>query len=219
MFSTATSRPLTFLLTIACTTAMATDGIRAQGIPTGFEETYALAKDRAAVVANLIPGTPDFYYYRCRERLDARDFTTVRETLATWIKRHGRTARVIEIENREALLSYGQDQGRTYDFLRKRLGLRYQHQRVVPGAPSDLASRLDPALLDPAALTQRALKARSGTVNGFHKRALARLANSELNQWQLHSLLGLLDRPDIANLPALIIRDLDTPDSLSLIHI
>ena len=214
MFSTAKSHPLTVLLTTAaCTIAITAHGLRAQGIPTGFEETYALAKDRAAVVANLIPGTPDFYYYHCRERLDAGDFATVRETLATWIKRHGRTERVVEIENRETLLSYDQDQNRTYDFLRKRLGLRFQHERVVPGAPSDLASRLDPALLDPAALTQRALKARSGTVNGFHKRALARLANSELNQWQLHNLLGQLDRPDTANLPALIIRDLDTTDS------
>ena len=88
----------------------------------GFEETFALAKDRAAVVSELIPGTADWYYYHCRERLDARDFETVRKVLPTWIKRHGRTTRVIEIENREALLSYGADQVRTYDFLRQRLG-------------------------------------------------------------------------------------------------
>ena len=187
--------------------------LTAQGTPVGFEETFALAKDRAAVVAELIPGTADYYYYRCRERLDARDFATVREVLPTWIKRHGRTERVIEIENREALLSYGQDQGRTYAFLRDRLKLRYEHQRAVPGAPSDLPSRLDPALIDPAALTKRALKARSGTVKGFHPRALARLANTDLNEWQLHSLLSLLKRPDIANLPALIIRDLGSSDS------
>ena len=187
--------------------------LTAQGTPVGFEETFALAKDRAAVVAELIPGTADYYYYRCRERLDARDFATVREVLPTWIKRHGRTERVIEIENREALLSYGQDQDRTYAFLRDRLKLRYEHQRAVPGAPSDLPSRLDPALLDPAALTKRALKARSGTVKGFHQRALARLANTDLNEWQLHSLLSLLKRPDIANLPALIIRDLGRRDS------
>ena len=187
--------------------------LTAQGTPVGFEETYALAKDRAAVVADLIPGTPDYYYYHCRERLDARDFPTVRQTLATWIQRHGRTERVVEIENREALLSYEQDPSRTYAFLRERLGLRYEHARVVPGAPSDLASRLDPALLDRSTLIKRALRARSGTVKGFHQRALAGLANTALNEWQLHSLLGLLKRPDVTNLPALIVRDLSSRDS------
>ena len=187
--------------------------LTAQGTPVGFEETYALAKDRAAVVAKLIPGTPDYYYYHCRERLDARDFPAVKQTLATWIQRHGRTDRVVEIENREALLSYDEDPSRTYAFLRERLGLRYEHARVIPGAPSDLASRLDPALLDRATLIKRALRARSGTVKGFHQRALAGLANTELNEWQLHSLLDLLERPDVTNLPALIVRDLGSRDS------
>ena len=68
-------RPFAALLTLAACTAALT----AQGVPVGFEETYALAKDRAAVVAELIPGTADYYYYHCRERLDARDFETVRK--------------------------------------------------------------------------------------------------------------------------------------------
>ena len=118
-------------LTALLATAAATPGLEAQGIPVGFEETYALAEDRAAVVAQLIPGTADSYYYRCRERLDAGDFAAVRAMLPTWIERHGRTARVLEIENREALLSFGQDPDRTFDFLRQRLGLRFQHERAA----------------------------------------------------------------------------------------
>lgn len=202
-------RPLTALLTLAACSAALT----AQGIPVGFEETYALAKDRAAVVAELIPGTADWYYYHCRERLDARDFETVRKVLPTWIKRHGRTNRVIEIENREALLSYGDDQERTYDFLRQRLGLRFQHERIVPGARSDLSTRLDPALLSPTTMTERALNRHRGTVDGFTDAALARLCAADLDDKQLHSLLRRLDRPDVPNLPALIVRDLSRRES------
>ena len=66
------SRLRAFLLTLAAAPA----ALSAQGIPVGFEEKYAIAEDRAAVVAELIPGTADYYYYRCRERLDARDFRT-----------------------------------------------------------------------------------------------------------------------------------------------
>ncbi|MCK5942066.1 MAG: hypothetical protein KAI24_08870, partial [Planctomycetes bacterium] len=202
-------RPFAALLTLAACAAALT----AQGIPVGFEEKYALAKERAAVVAELIPGTADWYYYHCRERLDARDFETVRKVLPTWIKRHGRTARVIEIENREALLSYGENQERTYDFLRERLGLRFQHERVVPGARSDLPTRLDPTLLSPTTLARRALASHPGTVDGFTDRALAELASADLDDKQLHSLLRRLERPDVPNLPALIVRDLSRRES------
>jgi len=202
-------RPLAALLTLAACSAALT----AQGIPVGFEETYALAKDRAAVVSELIPGTADWYYYHCRERLDARDFETVRKVLPTWIKRHGRTHRVIEIENREALLSYGANQERTYDFLRQRLGLRFQHERVVPGARSDLPTRLDPALLSPSTMTSRALNLHPGTVDGFTDRALARLCANDLDDKQLHSLLRRLKRPDVPNLSALVVRDLSRRES------
>ena len=201
------------LLAALLAPALGSSHLTAQGTPVGFEETYALAENRAAVVAQLIPGTPDYYYYHCRERLDARDFTAVRATLPTWIERHGRTARVIEIENREALLSFDEDPSRTYDFLRERLGLRFQHERAVPGARSDLPTALDPALLSTNTLTQRALDKHPGTVDGFHSRALARFAAAELSDEQLHSLLTRLDRPDVSNLPALVVRDLSRRES------
>ena len=209
MPSTAQNRTLATLLTFAAVTAaMTAHGLRAQGVPVGFEESYALAKDRQAVVANLIPGTEDWYYYHCRERLDSRDFQTVRSVLPTWIKRHGRTTRVVEIENREALLSFGDDQERTYGYLRKQLGLQFNHERIIPGAKSDLPTRLDPNLVSPTTLTARALNRHRNTVNGFTDRALAALASHNLDDKQLHSLLGRLQRPDVPNLPALVVRNL-----------
>jgi len=184
-------------------------GLAAQGTPIGFEETYALATPRAQAIATLIPGTDDYYYYHCRERLDARDFATVRAVLPTWIQRHGHNERVIEIENREALLSFGDDPERTFSFLRDRLGLRFDHQRVVPGERSDLPSRLDAELLSNQRLTQRALQQHPDTVDGFTDRALPALLQTNLDANRLHSLLARLSRPDVDNLPALIVRDLD----------
>jgi hypothetical protein len=188
-------------------------GLAAQGSPIGFEETYALAPDRAAAVATLIPGTDDWYYYHCRERLDARDFAAVRSVLPTWIQRHGRNQRVIEIEHREALLSFADDPERTYRLLRERLDLRFDHQPVVPGQRSDLPSQLDPALLSNETLSQRALQRHPDTVDGFSARALPALAQTDLDANRLHSLLARLSRPDVDNLPALIVRDLDHPQS------
>ncbi|HEB51718.1 MAG TPA: hypothetical protein ENI87_00540, partial [bacterium] len=188
-------------------------GLRAQGAPAGFAERYALAENRGEVVATLIPGTEDWYYYHCRERLDARDFATVRQVLPVWIKRHGRTARVVEIENREALLSFGENPERTYDFLRRRLGLEFRHERIVPGARSTLPTRLDPGLLSPRTLRERALRNHPHSVDGFHDRALAALASADLDERQQHSLLRRLRRPDVPNLPTLVVRDLRRRES------
>ena len=204
---------VTLVTLAACAAAFMVHSVRAQGSPIGFEEHYALAKSRSTVVANLIPGTADWYYYHCRERLDARDFETVRKVLPTWIKRHGRTQRVLEIENREALLTFDENPERTYSFLQKRLGVNFRHQRAIPGARSDLPTRLDPNLISPTVLRARALKRHRNTVNGFEDRALAALAATELDDKQLHSLLKRLRRPDVPNLPALIVRNLKRRES------
>ncbi|MEO6593400.1 MAG: hypothetical protein ABIP94_01455 [Planctomycetota bacterium] len=209
MQRTNTRRQAPLILAFAALSA----ALMAQGTPIGFEETYALSTDRSKAIATLIPGTEDWYYYSCRERLDARDFAAIRTLLATWIDRHGRSSRVLEIENREALLSFGQNGERTFDFLRQRLDLSWNHQRVLPGARSELPTRLDPALLSPATLTAAALARDTDTVDGFAERALPALASTNLRESQLRSLLTRLDRPDIANLPALIVRDLATRSS------
>ncbi|MCC7398870.1 MAG: hypothetical protein IT455_17520, partial [Planctomycetes bacterium] len=182
--------------------------LQAQGIPIGFEETWALAPDRAKVVGTLIPGTDDFYYYHCRERLDARDFATVRKVLPTWIRQHGDNQRVVEIQNRLALLGVDDAPDATFTLLRQRLGVSYNHYRVVPGARSDLPTQLDPELLSVQKLTAAALARHQGSLRGFTTRALPALASTALTAPQLRDLLGRLDRPDVDNLAELVVRDL-----------
>ncbi len=197
------------MLAIAATMA----ALAAQGPPLSTAEAFALADDRAKVVASLVPGTDDWYWWRCLERLGARDFATVRELLPAWIRAYGKNARTTEIETRVALMSFADDPARTFTFLRERLDLTFDQTPVVPGATADLPTRLDPALLDPATLTRRALQERPGTVDGFDDGALPALAQGALDADTLHSLVERLDRPDVPNLPALVVRDLDHPQS------
>lgn len=63
---TRSSRSLAALLFIT----LATSAL-GQTVTTGFDEDFALSLDRAQVLENLIPGTPDHYYYRCLERQHA----------------------------------------------------------------------------------------------------------------------------------------------------
>ncbi len=178
---------------------------RAQGTPVGFAETWALASDREAALQQLIPGSEEHYYYSCRLLQDRQAFGEVPAVLAAWIQRHGRTARVIEIENRQALLGFDRDPAGTYAFLRDRLGLTFDHQRDVPGAVPDLPTRLDPQLIAESTLLERALQQQPGQVQG----PTALLLAHGLSDDQLMHLLGRLRRPDVPGLPALILRNLE----------
>ncbi|MFM1871998.1 MAG: hypothetical protein RL398_1420, partial [Planctomycetota bacterium] len=187
----------------------------AQGVPVGFEETYALADDRAKAVASLIPGTDEWYYYSARERLDARDYAAVRKLLGPWIQRHNRNVRVLEIEARLTLLDYESDPAAAFTLVRQRMGLTFAHQREARDdrTRSDLPTNLDPALLDAAKLRNEALAAHPGTTAGFTDAALPSLLASDLSADQLRDVLSRLDRADLDNLPGFVVRDLAHPQS------
>lgn len=178
-----------------------------------FAERFALATDRRAVLRELIPGSEEAYYYECLERQHAGAFGEVPALLERWITRHGRDARVAEIENRQALLTFDQDAGATFDFLRRRLDVRFDAQRELPGASPDLPTRLDPGLISRAAFTVHALLEHPESVDGVRASGLPSLLSAELDDALLMSLLQRLDRPDVQNLPAQIVRNLD--DDLS----
>ncbi|MCU0865850.1 MAG: hypothetical protein MUC36_18865 [Planctomycetes bacterium] len=187
--------------------------VRAQQSPFGFAETYALATDRKAAVATLVPGSEDHFYYHCRERLDAGDFATVAVTLPRWIAAHGRSTRTTEIEHRDRLLRAAADPAATFAWLQQRLELTFDHQPEVPGRPSTLPTRLDPALLTPAAVRAAGLRSKPGSLAGFTDAALPELAGGELDAVPRRELLKRLDRADLDPIPALVIADLQAPGS------
>ncbi|MCC6670129.1 MAG: hypothetical protein IT458_03655 [Planctomycetes bacterium] len=187
--------------------------VPAQGTPIGFAEEFALATDRTKVLDQLIPGTPEYYYYHCLHRQNSGALAEVPALLEAWITRHGRGGKVEEIEIRQALLGYASDPAATFRFLRERLGLRFDAARIRAGAGAELPSRLDPALIAPAALARRALQLHPRSLDGFTASALPALAGTSLDDDLLQRLLMRLERPDVPNLPALVARNLQNPKS------
>ena len=138
----------------------------------GFVEDFALAPERARVLEQLIPGTRDYYYYSCLHYQNTGELDKVDDLLEQWIKRHKRRGRVREIENRQALLRYSDSPENTLDFLRRRLGLRFEHQPEAIGEGPKLPTTLEPALISRERLTRLALERHRGTLAGFEDRAL-----------------------------------------------
>ena len=99
----------------------------------GFIEDFALARDRAAALRQLIPGTEDYYYYHALHYLNTEQYDKAEALTRPWHDRLGQTPRLTEIQTRSALLTYARDPRRSLDYLRNRLGLRFDHQKVTPG--------------------------------------------------------------------------------------
>jgi len=127
-----------------------------------------------------------------------------------WHERHGQTARLTEIQTRFALLTYEKDPQRSLAYLRQRLGLHFDHQRVVADGPPRLPTMLDPKLIARSTLLAGSLS-RWSNLDNFEDSALDWLAAENLNWERRRHLLQRLQRPDIANLPQLVVEDLRSP--------
>ena len=90
----------------------------------GFIEDFALARDRAASLRQLIPGTEDYYYYHCLHLLNTGQFDKTQEFTRPWLERCGKTPRLVEIQTRQALLTYDRNPQRSLDYLRQQLSER-----------------------------------------------------------------------------------------------
>ncbi|MEZ5978028.1 MAG: hypothetical protein R3F34_07415 [Planctomycetota bacterium] len=208
-------RSLAALLALAGCAALLAPPARAQGVPIGFEEDFALATDRSAALAELVPGTEDYYFYSCLDRQNAGDLDAVDPLLRAWVARHGENARTEQIRNRQALLLFDRDPAKAYAFLTDTFNLSFGHQRELPGEKPDLPTALDPALLVESTLAQRALSNHPGSASGLRGAALARLAmrGGDLDSRVLGDLLDRLDRADLPGMARLVARDLDTRES------
>src|SRR5437868_13880886 len=112
----------------------------------GYAEDFALARDRAAALAKLIPGTEDYYYYHCLHLLNTGQLDKLDALTKPWVERHGHTARVTEVQVRRHLLSYDKNPKASLDFLVAHLGLQFHHQKEILGVAPNLPVALDSRL-------------------------------------------------------------------------
>lgn len=204
-------RPLIFyLLTVVSFTALMPSY---SDETIGFIETFALAEDRAAAIEELVPGTEDYYYFKALLAQQEGKRAEVAALLEPWIKRHGRTARVIEIEHREALLQYADNPQLTLAYLKKQLGLTFNHQQERLDAKPDFPTKLDPASFTWESFRDEAM--RRNDLSQITDSGLDRLIREEtpLNPAQRRELLGRIQYADAERLVGVIAADLRTKES------
>ncbi|QEL20900.1 hypothetical protein [Limnoglobus roseus] len=196
-------------LGIAVMTAFAAGGFAAD-VP--FAEDFALAKDRAAVLKQLIPGTEDYYYYHGLHYLNTEQFEKLEGLQKPWLERHGRTARFTELQTRFMLLTYERDPQKVLAYVRDRVGVTFDHRKEVLGVAPNLPTRLDPTRIARGTLLADSLR-RWTDLNNFEDAALDWLASTELGWEKRRLLLQRLTRPDVPKLVDLIDADLKAQHS------
>lgn len=102
---------------------------RAMAAPIGLMERFALAEDREAVLAELIPGSEDYFFYHCLHYQNTLQLDRSEAILKDWVaKRKGSvTALMQSMTDRQRLLSYDQSPRQTIDYLVRRLGIQLHH--------------------------------------------------------------------------------------------
>ena len=172
-----------------------------------FVEDFALTRDREQALDLLVPGSEDYFYFHCLNLQNTERFDEVEQLLKRWVKAHGNTSRVRQIQHRQALLTYEQNPKKTLRYLESYLNLNFSHQREKIDQQSNLPTRLDPNLIRRERLSKIGFR-RHRNLDGFTNSAFEWLIHEDLNPIQRRHLLERLSRPDYANLTDLVVKDL-----------
>ena len=186
--------------------------VSSQGNSIGFIEKFSITDERKTALDELIPGTRDYYFYHSLHAQNEGRHGEVEQLLKTWIKRYGRTQRVREIENRAALLQFDKNPDKTFDYLKERLGLQFNHSKKIEGRKPTFPTKIDPKLISYETYLGIFLKKRKN-LQEVENRGLLKLDPSTLDSIKLRDFLNRLNLPIVKNLPALIHKDLKDKQS------
>jgi hypothetical protein len=178
-------------------------------------EAFALADDRERVLEQLIPGTEDHYHHRCLllgQRGGEGDWEELARLLRAWADKHGRTTRFQQTVDRVALLRWDAEPEESAEHLRRRLGVRHDHQQVVEGKATSYPTRLDGEALSRRAREEaRSYSDLSTATDLGLERLLDADGDEALDGDRRRALLGRLQRPDHPRVVALVLADLEDP--------
>lgn len=175
----------------------------------GFIERFALSADRKASLAELVPATPDFYYFHALQAQLSGDQARFNEVIGDWSKRHpGEVPARRTLLNRQALLDFDRNPAGTYQYLREQLGVGFPHQREVPDRKPNLPTTLSEAVIAFDAFATDAKRdggLRSVTTVGIGEWISVQ---ATLKDTQRIALLERVQRPDHEGLIDLVLWDL-----------
>ena len=175
----------------------------------GFSERYALAENREAALAELIPGTDTYYYYHCLYCQTDGKIAEARGHLDAWIAKFGLNDQTQRMRTRQFILEYKSNAQATLNFLRTEFGINTDHPAPRKDEAAELETKLDPKVID----WQTLLSSHANNLGTIENTALAFAVPFLNEQTNLRSWLERIDRSDMPGLVEIVQRELKMPDS------
>lgn len=182
-----------------------------------YNERFALDDNRQAALAELIPGTEDYYYYNALHLELKEDLVEAKKMIDDGVKKYGHSTRLRELENRYALKVYKTNPAYSLKYLVRHLNLNFNHRQKKLGKEVHLPTELNPKVIAFDTLAKYGFQEHRNT-NRFEESAFDYLVAAKLTADQRRSLLSRLRRPDYPGIVQLIINDLDYKHSKGFGH-
>lgn len=182
--------------------------------PIGFMERYALAADREAVLAELIPGSDDYYFYHCLHYQNQQQLAQAEAILKSWVnaRNGGMTPLMHTMTERQRLLSYDLNPQTAIDYLIRHLGIELSHSPPVRQGERRYPSVLPEQLLDAESIVRRSLSENIKlSPQGRQIAADWFLSDTPGNLGiGLHDFLNQVDGPYLNALDRLVVKELNS---------
>jgi hypothetical protein len=159
--------------------------------PLGFLERFALSDQREQTLAELIPNTPDYYFFNVLHSQNQGSVAQARALLDEWIAKHGSNDLTKRMQTRQSILEYASNPVATAEFLQREFQIATSHPAPKKNEAAELETKLDPNFLDWKKVLQDTTKTQG--IDTLEDRVLSDVLSDvpnidELRKWFSRSL-------------------------------
>lgn len=169
-------------------------------------EEYALSNNREEVLKKLIPGTEIYYFLHTLHLQQIGKIKEAAAMIQKWEEVLPGSNQVETMKNRQALLTFEASSDVTYQFLKKKLDLNFEHIK-----PLSLDAPFYKTSLDAEAynydVTMRDLLLNYNDLESFTQLGLYQVSTKKLKSEQLQNLLNQYSYNDLPNMVDLVLAD------------
>jgi hypothetical protein len=198
--------------TLLLTATLGINQLPLQAEEIGFIESFALAKDRAQVLPQLIPDTEDYFYYHVLYYQSVGKVAESQALLNQWVDKLGWSDLARRMEARQMMLTYSTNREQTIQYLIAQLGANLAHTPPQKDRAASLSTKLDAASVAYATVLKRAIE-ENRSLSGVEDNALLDVIPHLGGVDDLRAWLGRVNRVDIPGLVGLIAKEIRSPGS------
>lgn len=169
-------------------------------------EEYALSNNRSEVLKKLIPGTEIYYFLHTLHLQQTGKIKEAAAMIEKWEEVLPSSNQVETMKNCQALLTFETSSDVTYQFLKKKLDLNFEHIKPLSLDAPFYETSLDAETYN-FDVTMQDLLFNNNDLESFTQLGLYQISTKKLKSEQLQNLLNQYSYNDLPNMVDLVLAD------------